>query len=160
MKTNYEIKRYPAQVQLWGNNEIIDTVKTDGQAGEHTRQEWREGLPESIPMEAVEMVLDAIGNSANGMFKEDADDMKKDYCTQDDGDCLTCSLVNYGRDCMNNPVAAADDNMEKKKLAELVAEYVKKNPIPYDAIDLISRIMQDRPISDGQKRLIAKIQSA
>jgi hypothetical protein len=30
--------------------------------------------------------------------------MKKDYCTQNDGDCLTCSLVNYGRDCRNNPV--------------------------------------------------------
>ena len=28
----------------------------------------------------------------------------KDYCTQNDGDCETCSLVNYGRDCMNNPV--------------------------------------------------------
>jgi hypothetical protein len=27
-----------------------------------------------------------------------------DYCTQNGGDCLTCSLVNYGRDCMNNPV--------------------------------------------------------
>jgi|GEM_PF-1775675 hypothetical protein len=27
-----------------------------------------------------------------------------DYCTQNDGDCKTCSLVNYGRDCMNNPI--------------------------------------------------------
>jgi len=26
------------------------------------------------------------------------------YCTQNDGDCETCSLVNYGRDCMNNPI--------------------------------------------------------
>lgn len=30
--------------------------------------------------------------------------MKKDYCTQNDGDCLTCSLVNYGYDCRNNKV--------------------------------------------------------
>ena len=29
--------------------------------------------------------------------------IKKDYCTQNDGDCDTCSLVNYGRDCQNNP---------------------------------------------------------
>lgn len=29
---------------------------------------------------------------------------KKSYCTQNDGDCPTCSLVNYGRDCRNNPV--------------------------------------------------------
>ena len=24
-----------------------------------------------------------------------------DYCTQNGGDCRTCSLVNYGRDCRN-----------------------------------------------------------
>ncbi len=28
-----------------------------------------------------------------------------EYCVQNDGDCQTCSLVNYGRDCQNNPVA-------------------------------------------------------
>ena len=31
---------------------------------------------------------------------------KKDYCTQNDGDCETCSLVNYGRDCRNVSLAA------------------------------------------------------
>jgi len=29
---------------------------------------------------------------------------KKEYCTQNDGDCKTCSLVNYGMDCQNNPI--------------------------------------------------------
>jgi hypothetical protein len=29
--------------------------------------------------------------------------MKKPYCVQNNGDCSTCSLVNYGRDCQNNP---------------------------------------------------------
>lgn len=29
----------------------------------------------------------------------------KSYCTQNDGDCSTCSLVNYGLDCANNPVS-------------------------------------------------------
>lgn len=28
--------------------------------------------------------------------------MVKPYCTQNQGDCSTCSLVNYGRDCYNN----------------------------------------------------------
>lgn len=28
-----------------------------------------------------------------------------DYCTQNDGDCMTCSLVNYNRDCRNNSLA-------------------------------------------------------
>ena len=34
--------------------------------------------------------------------------MKK-YCTQNHGKCETCSLVNYGRDCHNNPVAVVKD---------------------------------------------------
>ena len=28
----------------------------------------------------------------------------KSYCVQNNGDCGTCSLVNYGKDCMNEPV--------------------------------------------------------
>lgn len=28
------------------------------------------------------------------------------YCAQNEGDCSTCSLVNYGRDCQNHPVAS------------------------------------------------------
>ena len=43
--------------------------------------------------------------------------MIQNYCTQNDGDCPTCSLVNYGRDCRNNPVdyaAFAASAMGKK----------------------------------------------
>ena len=28
---------------------------------------------------------------------------KKEYCTQE-GDCNTCSLSNYGKDCQNNKI--------------------------------------------------------
>lgn len=28
----------------------------------------------------------------------------KPYCTQNNGDCASCSLSNYGRDCQNNPI--------------------------------------------------------
>jgi hypothetical protein len=28
----------------------------------------------------------------------------KSYCTQNNGHCSTCALVNYNRDCQNNPV--------------------------------------------------------
>ena len=31
------------------------------------------------------------------------------YCTQNNGYCENCSLVNYGRDCHNNPVAIVED---------------------------------------------------
>lgn len=28
----------------------------------------------------------------------------KPYCTQNNGDCSSCSLVNYGKDCYNKPI--------------------------------------------------------
>lgn len=28
----------------------------------------------------------------------------KSYCTQNKGDCPSCSLANYNRDCHNNPI--------------------------------------------------------
>jgi len=31
----------------------------------------------------------------------------KAYCTQNSGDCSTCSLKNYNRDCHNNPIDKA-----------------------------------------------------
>ena len=30
--------------------------------------------------------------------------MIKPYCVQNNGDCKTCSLVSYNRDCANNPL--------------------------------------------------------
>ena len=30
--------------------------------------------------------------------------VSKGYCTQNNGDCETCSLLNYGRDCHNNMI--------------------------------------------------------
>ena len=38
-----------------------------------------------------------------------------EYCTQNDGDCKSCSLVNYGRDCMNNKII--DEQQDDKKPA-------------------------------------------
>lgn len=38
---------------------------------------------------------------------------KPDYCTQNDGNCETCSLVNYGRDCQNMPIVTTDEQVEK-----------------------------------------------
>ena len=32
-----------------------------------------------------------------------------EYCSQNDGECWTCSLENYGRDCMNNAIIDGDD---------------------------------------------------
>jgi hypothetical protein len=42
----------------------------------------------------------------------------KSYCTQNSGDCSTCSLVNYGRDCRNNPLADSGQDVQIVKLTE------------------------------------------
>ena len=34
------------------------------------------------------------------------------YCTQNDGDCDTCSLVSYGRDCQNTSIALYAERQE------------------------------------------------
>jgi len=36
----------------------------------------------------------------------------RSYCTQNDGDCQSCALVNYGRDCQNNPVEDEEETEE------------------------------------------------
>lgn len=35
--------------------------------------------------------------------------IKPDYCTQNEGNCPTCSLSNYGRDCMNQKIHTLGD---------------------------------------------------
>jgi hypothetical protein len=41
----------------------------------------------------------------------------KDYCTQNAGDCGSCSLVCYNLDCAGNPV---DDALEQDELENLM----------------------------------------
>ncbi len=33
------------------------------------------------------------------------------YCTQNNGDCSTCFLANYGRDCHNNPIVTVTSDV-------------------------------------------------
>jgi RNAse (barnase) inhibitor barstar len=42
------------------------------------------------------------------------------YCTQNNGDCTSCSLSNYGRDCENNPLQAG----KSRGLDDLWARYM------------------------------------
>ena len=37
----------------------------------------------------------------------------KTYCTQNEGDCETCSPVNYGKDCKNNKIEDEDGEEEE-----------------------------------------------
>ena len=50
--------------------------------------------------------------------------MKKEYCTQNNGNCQTCSLVNYGLDCANNPIAPPKKpNGPGNKWSRVMANY-------------------------------------
>ena len=47
----------------------------------------------------------------------------KSYCTQNNGDCTTCSLVNYGMDCTNNPVPEFFNPRKGNKESRAMAAY-------------------------------------
>lgn len=48
--------------------------------------------------------------------------MVRSYCTQNNGDCSSCSLVNYGMDCKNNPIVNADQS----DLYWIATEYISE----------------------------------
>ena len=56
--------------------------------------------------------------------------MCKSYCTQNDDDCGTCSLKNYGRDCQNN---RADSGPTDSKTARLTALALADSATSLDA---------------------------
>jgi hypothetical protein len=43
------------------------------------------------------------------------------YCTQNAGHCSSCSLANYGRDCMNNKIIV--DDHDDQFVADLLYAY-------------------------------------
>jgi endonuclease III len=53
---------------------------------------------------AISAEMDKIHAGLVG--KSDAEILRhaREYCSQNDWDCETCSLANYGRDCHNNPI--------------------------------------------------------
>lgn len=44
----------------------------------------------------------------------------KSYCTQNKGDCSTCSLVNYGRDCRNQPLNVIEKALQEERMTAAV----------------------------------------
>lgn len=52
----------------------------------------------------------------------------KPYCTQNNGDCTTCSLVNYNRDCKNNPV----ERLVKKNISVTEAQAETLRRLAYE----------------------------
>ena len=54
--------------------------------------------------------------------------LKPDYCTQNNGDCFNCSLVNYGRDCQNNmtrPICCQKPMTINKRIARVSGQRIQ-----------------------------------
>lgn len=60
----------------------------------------------------------------------------KTYCTQNNGDCKTCSLVNYGRDCHNNPINKTQKTKKLRGRAAAMDAYNGHNgPVTLAAVE-------------------------
>ena len=49
----------------------------------------------------------------------------KTYCTQNRGDCMTCSLSNYNRDCHNDPIEDWDSSL----IADADDRYINRSKV-------------------------------
>jgi hypothetical protein len=57
-----------------------------------------------LPKSVHDAIPEPKGEWVRNLVRKNVDAKKPYYCTQNNGDCITCSLVNYGRDCHNNPI--------------------------------------------------------
>jgi hypothetical protein len=70
----------------------------------------------------------------------------RDYCTQNQGDCSTCSLVNYGHDCQNNKV---DSEAKRDRLAKLAVMDAAKDFESEQSAIAACRVVDIRPTMPG-----------
>jgi len=76
----------------------------------------------------ISIVPDAVGisrkpdgcNKATGR-KESILMSKSQYCTQNNGDCSSCNLTNYGPDCANNLINGKKPRQRRKETFEQFA---------------------------------------
>jgi len=65
--------------------------------------------------------------------------MRKQYCTQNHGDCESCSLVNYNRDCRNVPLGRLTPT--EQKIYNLVIQG-EKNKFIADQLEIKERTVE------------------
>lgn len=70
------------------------------------RPELSQGEPSIVlSVRLPKSIYDAIPETKSEWVRDTITaELKDAYCTQNNGDCLSCSLNNYGRDCHNNPI--------------------------------------------------------
>ena len=68
----------------------------------------------------------------------------KSYCTQNNGDCSTCTLVNYGLDCANNPLPVSSHKGTKNDRAMAAYDGFKGGQTVTHVKKLIGKELADR----------------
>jgi hypothetical protein len=79
-----------------------------------------------------------------------------EYCTQNNGDCQTCSLVNYGLDCRNNRVKSPAPAGTKRDRVVALGHW-HKGPVTTDAV--LAQVPQD-VWDECPARIVAQVADA
>lgn len=67
----------------------------------------------------------------------------KDYCTQNQGDCKTCSLSSYNRDCRNVPIKGGARPGAGRPAQGRKSRTIRLNDSEYAAIqDLLTKLRE------------------
>ena len=66
------------------------------------------------------------GKELFGVTRGGKGGMRPKYCLQNRGNCETCALVNYGKNCMNIPLEAHKVNGTKRISKDAVGKMIKK----------------------------------
>ena len=61
----------------------------------------------------------------------------KEYCTQNDGNCPNCSLVNYGLDCKNIPLTGKYPDMNAQEILDAIREAITDSLRQINPIDFL-----------------------
>lgn len=96
--------------------------------------------------------------------------MKKDYCTQpqNDGDCETCSLSNFGRDCKNNLINHAEENERffsaLKEINAAIANFQKLNVQDWDTGTVFDYLEDEQDdyildVLDGMETVVTQLKN-
>lgn len=64
---------------------------------------------------------------------------KKPYCTQNNGDCKTCSLGSYGLDCQNNLVGRGGPGRGQGPRKQAPADATRRNILMTDTEETVVR---------------------
>jgi len=75
--------------------------------------------------------------------------IKKNYCTQNKGDCLTCSLSSYHLDCRSQSICRANDGQAVTEVESIFGGFkMEKSPYQIDGIDALKYLSLELSIED------------